>query len=138
MRRYQRLLQLVLWLAGGTMVLAIVAVFMPRTWIVLAHDEWLDFGQFPEAPIVEYLARALSGFYAMVGGFFLLAAGKPRQYAVPLRYFVVMMMLLAVAMVPIGSLCGMPLWWTLGDAASMVSFGVAVIWLQHRIAWGRW
>jgi hypothetical protein len=61
------LLKLVLRWVGGVSMLALIAVAMPYSWMDVTH-QWLGLGKLPEQPIVGYLARSLSAFYALLGG----------------------------------------------------------------------
>ena len=42
---------------------ALVAVVMPLSWMAATH-RWLGLGEMPTGPVVEYLARSVSAFYA--------------------------------------------------------------------------
>jgi hypothetical protein len=42
------------------------AVFVPLSWMDATH-RWLGLGEMPTAPVVEYLARSVSAFYAVLG-----------------------------------------------------------------------
>jgi len=54
------------YLLGIGSLFALVPVFMPVSWMAGTH-RWLGLGEMPTGPIVEYLARSLSAFYALVG-----------------------------------------------------------------------
>jgi hypothetical protein len=45
---------------------ALVPVVMPWSWMAATH-RWLGLGETPSGRMVEYLARSLSAFYALVG-----------------------------------------------------------------------
>ncbi|MBS11938.1 MAG: hypothetical protein CME19_10110 [Gemmatimonadetes bacterium] len=60
---------MLIWLLriiGTTSALAILAVVMPYEWMNAIHV-WLGMGTLPTEPIVGYLARTLSAFYAVYG-----------------------------------------------------------------------
>ena len=69
MTRSGRALQLFLRAIGSVALLAIFAVFMPYSWMKAVHG-WLGMGTLPNDPIVGYLARSTSIFYALLGGLF--------------------------------------------------------------------
>ena len=48
------------------------------SWIAASH-EWLGMGDYPDRPIVDYLARSLSLFYGLVG-LLLTASGAVYYY----------------------------------------------------------
>jgi hypothetical protein len=124
-------LLVLLWLLGVTALLAIVPVFMPRSWISETHH-WLGLGELPSAPVVEYLARTLSAFYAMFGALCLLVATDLERYR-PVAWF------LGVAQVVIGAVfigvdltAGMPSWWTACEGPSEIVIGAVMMVLARR------
>jgi len=88
-------LKAVLRVTGAVLCLAIVAVFMPGSWMAQAHA-WLALGPWPEQPIAEYLARTLSGMYVLLGGLLWVIAGDVRRYDGLLRYLALAWLGLAV------------------------------------------
>ncbi len=60
------LLRFFLRWVGFVAMLAIIAVVMPYSWMDSIH-RWLGMGPLPDQPIVGYLARSLSAFYALFG-----------------------------------------------------------------------
>jgi len=65
---------------GTVCALAIIAVFMPRQWMAVAHA-FIGLGDFPPGPIVEYLARSTSAFYALFGVLMWHMSYAPARYA---------------------------------------------------------
>ena len=61
----ERVLCFFLRWVGGVSLLALVAVFMPYSWMDTIHQA-LGMGTLPAVPIVGYLARSLSLFYALM------------------------------------------------------------------------
>src|SRR5260370_29533176 len=61
------------YLLGIGSLFALVPVVMPWSWMAATH-RWLGLGEMPTGPIVEYLARSLSAFYALVGALCLVMA----------------------------------------------------------------
>jgi hypothetical protein len=59
-------LVLLLRIVGVPALFALVAVFMPVSWMAATH-RWLGLGEMPTGPVVEYLARSVSAFYAIMG-----------------------------------------------------------------------
>ena len=66
MTKSDKVLVLLLRIVGVGALFALVAVFMPVSWMAATH-RWLGLGEMPTGPIVEYLARSLSAFYAIMG-----------------------------------------------------------------------
>ena len=55
----QTLLRVLLRLGGCLLLTAFVAVLLPVSWMAATH-EWLGLGEFPRAPVVDYLARSVA------------------------------------------------------------------------------
>jgi hypothetical protein len=126
----EKLLKLVLYLAGAVCAIGAVALFMPRSWMAIGH-EWLGMGEFPGQPVAEYLARETSGMYAFYGVLLLLLAGDVRRYRRIITYQCIAIAFIAVTMLFYG---GMPTLWLLGDVASATGTCAVVLILQAVIA----
>ena len=66
-------LKLILRLLGGSSLTAVIFVAAPTAWMRDIHAS-LGMGPLPEGPVVGYLARSTSAFYALVGGLFWLVS----------------------------------------------------------------
>jgi hypothetical protein len=128
----ERFLKMLLRVVGTLAALGAFAVFMPTAWMARCH-EWLGLGKFPEGAIVEYLARSLSAFYAMFGGLLILVSGDPRRHASVIRYVAVIGMVFGAAILVIDILIRLPLYWTLGEAGSVLPLGAVILVLQRSI-----
>jgi len=81
------------YLLGIGGLFALVPVVMPWSWMAATH-RWLGLGEIPTGPIVEYLARSLSAFYALVGALCLVMASDLDRYRPLVRFFGVCLALL--------------------------------------------
>ena len=126
------ILKFLLRLAGAVMLLAVGAVLMPRSWMAAAH-QWLKLGPFPDGPIVVYLARSVSAFYAATGGLLLLVSRDLRRYAPVVAYFALAGILFGIAICTIDFMIGLPAWWTVGEGLSLFPLCIIVLALQWRI-----
>ena len=70
---------------GVSALFALVAVFMPVSWMAATH-RWLGLGEMPTGPVVEYLARSLSAFYAVYGALCLVVAADLGRYRPLVRF----------------------------------------------------
>lgn len=117
---------------GVSALLAIFAVFFPYSWMNACH-EYMGLGTLPEAPIVSYLARSLSAFYAMHGVFTLVIASDIRRY----RSFVVLWAILMTAtgaiLTGVDVVSGMPQSWTWGEGPPTMVIGLTVLCLSRNI-----
>ena len=131
MTRSERRLTILLRVVGAAEALAIVAVFMPRAWILACH-EMLGMGAFPEAPVAEYLARSTSLFYALLGGVLCWLSLDVRRYARVVTVLAVATIACGVILLASDMRAGMPWWWTVGEGPFVVALGVAFLLLQAR------
>ena len=115
------------------MLLALVFVVAPRALMEEIHT-WLGLGIFPDTPIVWYLARSTSAFYAMMGGLYWLASydmGRQRRLLLFLGWWTVV---LGVMLCGIDLWVGLPLSWTLSEGPMVILMGVAMLYLISRMA----
>lgn len=100
---------------GAFVLLAIVPLWMPGAWIAATH-RWLGLGEFPAAPIAEYLARSVSALCAFYGGLLVCLSTDVRRYLPLVRYQALAIMALTLGGVVVGRWAGMP-WWFVGSDA---------------------
>ena len=113
------------------MLLALVFVVAPRAWMEEIHTA-LGLGVFPDTPIVWYLARSTSAFYAMMGGLYWLASfdmGRQRLLLLFLGWWTVV---LGVMLCGIDLWVGLPLSWTLSEGPMVILMGLALLYLISR------
>ena len=79
MTRADKALVLLLRFVGVGALFALVAVFMPSSWMAATHRR-LGLGEMPTGPVVEYLARSVSAFYAVMGALCLVVAADLERY----------------------------------------------------------
>jgi hypothetical protein len=117
-----KVLTILLRFVGVSALFALIAVFMPLSWMVATH-RWLGLGEMPTAPVVEYLARSLSAFYAMVGALCLVVAADLERYRPLVRFLAVAFALMSVVILGVDLAAGMPWWWTASEGPGGVVFG---------------
>ena len=135
MTKQYRLLRLFLRIIGTAALLALVAVIMPYSWMNAIH-QWLGMGQLPAEPIVGYLARSTSAFYALLGGLFWVASFDLHRHRMVLCYLGIVIVIFGVALLVVDLLEGMPLWWTIGEGPFNIVFGVVILALARRLGRG--
>jgi len=128
-----RLLQLFLRIGGTSMLLALVFVVAPRAWMEEIHTA-LGLGVFPDTPIVWYLARSTSAFYAMMGGLYWLASFDMRRQRLLLLFLGWWTVVLGVMLCGIDLWVGLPLSWTLSEGPVVILMGLALLYLISRTA----
>ncbi len=128
----ERILKLLLRLFGAATGLAIFAVFMPLSWMAACHER-LGLGAMPAGPVVEYLARSVSAFYAILGGLLLLASSDVRRHAAVIAYVAVVCLLGGAGVFVLDLLLALPWWWTWGEGPLTVLMGIIILLLQRRV-----
>jgi hypothetical protein len=120
------------YLGGIPGLLALVPVFMPFSWMVATH-RWLGLGEMPTAPVVEYLARSVSAFYALLGALCLAMASDLERYRPLVRYFGVCLALLGIVFTGVDLAAGMPWWWTALEGPGAVPIGALIYFLARPV-----
>lgn len=120
---------------GSVSALALYAVVQPHSWMVATH-EWLGLGPFPEGPIAPYLARSLSAFYAMVGGFFLLFSTDVRRFRPAIAYGSKAVTVFGLALLFIDLPLDLPDSWRLTEGPTVIVIGLLVAWLVRAVPRG--
>src|SRR5262245_25198253 len=95
---------------------------MPVSWMAATH-QWLGLGEMPTAPVVEYLARSLSAFYALVGALCLVVASDLERYRFLVRFLGAAFALMSVVFLGVDLAAGMPWWWSASEGPGGVVFG---------------
>jgi len=127
-----RLLKALLRLGGVVTVSAFAAILLPQEWMVSSHA-WLGLGEFPRAPVVDYLARSIAALYGFHGVLLLTVARDPMSLRPIVSYVAFVNVAFGAIMLGIDLYCGMPLWWTLAEGPPIAALGVVIAWLNSSI-----
>jgi hypothetical protein len=127
--RPDRLLVFLLRLIGLLAVGAVVPVFMPFSWMGRVH-QFLGLGELPHDPIVEYLARSLSAFYAFFGALCLWLAADLDRHRLTVRFVCLSLAALGACVTWIDMASGLPNWWIVVDGPPAFLLGLGM----HRLA----
>jgi hypothetical protein len=125
-----RLLQILLRCWGCLDLLALVAVVAPTDWLAWGH-EWAGLGEFPDAPLVPYLARSASALYAFHGALFLFLSTNVRRYGPVISFMAVGGLVHSLLIVSIDWMAGMPSWWTRVEGGVFALGSVTILLLRH-------
>jgi hypothetical protein len=131
----ERLLILVLRIVGSVALLAIPWIMLPYS-VMNGIHEGLGMGRLPDAPIVGYLARSTSFFYALLGGLLWIASLDLSRHRVILCFIGLAAMLLGITLYAVDFTEGMPLWWSMAEGTINVLFGATVVMLSLRVGRG--
>ena len=111
---------------------ALIPLFMPRSWLDVGH-QFLGLGEFPAAPIAEYLARSVSALCAFYGGLLLLLARDVRRFVSIIRYQAVAIMSLSAIGIFAGLRAGVPAFIVIADAAGCWIFLLPILILAGQL-----
>ena len=130
MRKADKALVLLLRIVDVGALFALVAVFMPVSCMAATH-RWLGLGEMPTAPVVEYLARSLSAFYAIMGALCLVLATDLERYRPLVRFLGVALALMSLVLLGVDVSAGMPWWWSASEGPGGVVFGALLFYLAR-------
>jgi hypothetical protein len=120
-----RTLVLLLRIAGCVTASAFLAIFLPVEWMASTH-RWLGLGEFPRAPVVDYLARSIAALYGFHGVLLLIISGDPVRYRTIVSYVAAMNFIFGVIVLAVDLHAGLPAMWTLLEGLPIAAFGVAI------------
>ena len=130
-----RALIILLRVGGVLSCTAVFACVMPTTWIAATH-RWLGLGDFPDAPVTQYLARSISALYAIFGGLAIVISTDVLRYAPIIRFFAYVTLAFGLLITGIDSIAGMPTYWTLFEGPTTFILGVVILLLVRRVERG--
>jgi hypothetical protein len=122
----ERLLTAFLRVGGTVCALAIVAVFMPCQWMALCHER-LGLAALPDGPIVEYLARSTSMFYAVFGVVLWILASDVRRFGGAVTATGAGMMICGAVLLMIDLRAGLPPWWIAVEGPYVIGIGALML-----------
>jgi hypothetical protein len=132
MTTHERILVLFLRMFGGVTVLAFLAMLLPVEWMAATH-RWLGLGEFPQAPIVDYLARSVSSLYGFHGVLVLIVARDPARYLAIVRYLGVMYIVGGVLAIVFDAYAPLPWYWTIVEGPSTIVSGALILYLSRGL-----
>lgn len=118
--------------AGSVSLLAVIAVFMPYSWMDATHRA-LGMGPLPAEPVVGYLARSLSAFYALLGGLLWVYSFDLHRHRVAIGYLGAAFVVFGATLIGVDFAEGMPPFWRWGEGPIVIGFGTAMLWLAARL-----
>ena len=131
MKSHQQRLQLFLRIVGAAGLVAFPCGLMPEAWMDATHD-WLGFGPLPAEPIVGYLARSTSFFYALLGGLLWLLSYDVERFRPIVLYVGWAMIAMGMLVLSMDYLEGMPWWWIVIEGPIDAFFGVIMVAMVWR------
>jgi hypothetical protein len=123
--------KLLLRVIGTAALFALVAVVMPYSWMNTIHQR-LGLGELSPEPIVGYLARSTSAFYAFFGGLLWLISSDLRRYRLVLIYVGAATVVFGTILFIVDLQEGLPLYWCLTEGPINTTFGIIILTLSRR------
>lgn len=129
----EQVLKLFLRLIGSAALLALIFVAAPHAWMDAIHVQ-MGMGQLPDAPVVGYLARSTSAFYALLGGLLWVVSFDLSRHRLVLIYLGGAITLFGGTLLMVDWWEGMPLFWKIWEGPFVIAFGLAVLFLSRSIS----
>jgi len=130
--RAAKLLAWVLIFNGALTLCAFPAIFLPTAWMDAAHRH-LGLGPMPEGPIVEYLARSISGLYAAFGSMTLVVAYDVRRFGPLVTWWGATAVVFGGILFGVDQAAKMPPSWTWGEGPYLIFAGATVLLLERAM-----
>jgi hypothetical protein len=127
-----RLVVLLLRFAGTVTTVAFLAILLPVDWMASTHRA-IGLGEFPRAPVVDYLARSVAALYGFHGLLQLLVSTDIVRYRPIVWFIAALNVTFGLMIFAIDLHAGMPLFWTLWEGPSIIAFGVVLVVLMRSI-----
>lgn len=110
---------------GTVALLAIIAVFIPYAGMDAIHQK-LGLGRLPTEPVVGYLARSVSLFYALLGALLWMVSTNPRRYRPIILFLASAFVVFGILLIGIDFSEGLPEFWRYGEGSIVVILGLAM------------
>ena len=107
------------------MLSAIIPVFVPTSWMIQIH-ELLGLGEFPQAPIVEYLTRSISLLYCVHGGLLFVISLDANRYWPLIKMIAFLHFGFGIVITGIGIFSKLPVLWIVGEGPMIAIFGIVI------------
>jgi len=127
----EKTLVYLLRITGIVMVIAMVFVFCPTSWMDSSHQS-LGLGPLPAGPIIEYLARTESALYAFLGMILIFVSFDTHRYQPLIRFLAWITIPFSIGVAILDAKLHLPLFWTIGEGPFTLLLGVILLFLTNR------
>jgi hypothetical protein len=128
----EQILKLILRFVGTAALFALIFVAAPYAWMDSIHST-LGMGRLPDTPVVGYLARSTSAFYALLGGLFWVISFDLRRHRQVLIYLGAALASFGLVLFVIDWSAGMPFFWTVWEGPYVSAMGATILCLSRRL-----
>lgn len=129
-----RFLVIFLRVAGAVSGSAALCAVMPLRAMDAAHRA-LGMGPLPGGPVVEYLARSTSAFYALLGGLLWVFSLDLPRYRPLVRLTGYASIAMGILLLWTDVKTGLPWFWQVAEGPFNALFGVVLLWAGHPSRW---
>jgi len=124
-------LTLYLRLVGTVAGLAAMGAVMPLSWMDAIHRA-IGMGALPDGPIVEYLARSTSSFYALLGALLWMVSFDLVRYHLLVRRLGMAIIALGLLLLWTDIMAGMPWYWQAIEGPANIVLGTIILWAARK------
>lgn len=110
---------------------ALGAILIPHEWMDRIHRA-IGLGDLPDLPMVAYLARSLSLFYAWLGAVAFYASFDIERHLGLIRFFATTGLTVGVIQTGIDLSAPLPGWWTLAEGGFLFGYFGILLGLARR------
>ena len=125
-----RIVTLMLRSLGAVSCSAVIAVMIPHAWMDRIHQR-IGLGELPDLPMVDYLSRSLSLFYAWLGILVIRASFDVIRHLRWIRFFAASGLVVAVIQTAIDFLAPVPSWWLVAEGGFLFAYFGTLAWLTR-------
>jgi len=129
---HERLLLLWLRIVGSASLLALIFVPFPYSGMDAIHRA-LGMGELPNQPVVLYLARSTSAFYALIGGLMWVLSFDMRRHRAVLVYLGAALTAFGIVLTVVDWVEGLPAFWKIGEGPADVVIGLVILLLSRGL-----
>jgi hypothetical protein len=141
-------LKWLLRLTGVALLMALIFVFCPYTWLQKGHTymgmdtlhytdpnqvEPVTLGEMPYTPLLSYLTRTLSAMYAIVGAIAFYLAYDVKRYLMLVRLLGCIAILGGIGVTILDAVLGLPWLWTALEGPMTIVLGAVLIGLAGAL-----
>ncbi|MFC1494039.1 hypothetical protein ACFL6W_02055 [Thermodesulfobacteriota bacterium] len=125
-------LKIILRISGIMLITAFGAVLLPYDTMARIHQQ-IGLGNLPNAPILDYLARSVSLFYAMHGVIAIYISFNLMRYLQILKLLCYLGFLFGIALFIIDIKAPMPAYWAFTEGPIILSLNLAIYILANML-----
>ncbi len=125
-------MEVVLRVAGVTMLFALVFVVCPFGWMRAIHER-VGMGELGYTPLLSYLIRTLSAMYASMGALLLFVSRDVERYGPVIRLLAWIAILGGAGVTALDAMLHLPAFWTATEGPFTVALGAVLLALLAKL-----